>query len=66
MKLEPRAIQGMTGCAILALGFAFPGEFAILKGLVFDPGAGLRAAGGVILADYALELVLVAWRTRPR
>ncbi len=60
------AIQGLIGCAVLALGFTIDGQFDIVTGLALDFGAGLRAAGGVILADYALELVLTAWRTRPR
>ena len=66
MTLQPSAIQGMIGCAVLALGFTISGKFAIVAGLALDPGAGLRVLGGVILADYALELVLVAWRTAPR
>ncbi len=64
--MTSKAIQGIIGCAILALGFAIGGKFAILAVLVLDVGAGMRAAGSVILADYALELILVAWRTKAR
>lgn len=59
-------MQGLLGCAILALGFAILGKTPILGWLVLDLGAGLRAAGGVILADYALERVLSVWGNRRR
>jgi len=58
--------QGLAGCAILALGFAIWGRFVTIDWLVLDPGAMLRAAGSVILADYALDRVLEAWGSRRR
>ena len=64
--MTPSEKQGALGCAILALGFAFPADFHILAGLALDPGAFLRAAGYVILADYALDRILEAWGNRRR
>jgi len=62
--MTPEAKQGLIGCAILALGFAISGRTPILGWMVLDLGAGLRALGIAILADYALERVLLAWGSR--
>jgi len=58
--------QALLGCAILALGVAFSGNLIIVGETVLHFGASLKIAGSVILADYALDRILLAWRTKPK
>lgn len=63
MKLE--AIQAIAGAAICGAGFAITGIWSAGE-LWIAPGVFLRVVGAAVLADYFLERVLTAWRTKAR
>jgi hypothetical protein len=63
VKLE--AIQALAGTLACAAGFAVTGVWGVGEMWV-APGVFLRVVGGLVLADYFLERVLTAWRTKAR